>query len=468
MNTKALRQKVLDLAIHGKLIPQNPNDESAEVLLKKIREEKAEKIKKGELKADKKDSFIFVGSDKRHYEQFADGTVKDVEDEIPFEVPDGWVWCRLKELALDMADGPFGSNLKTEHYTTEKEARLIQLSNIGEYGWREENTKYTTFEHAKNNIARSIVESGNLVIAKMMPAGRTIICPDTEKMYVLSSDAVKLVPTSIVNKLYLLNAINSPTFRNSVTDNVQGTTRLRTSISKLRDCFFPVPPYNEQERIVQTIHETINIIDYLEENQSDLLTAVYNAKSKILDLAIHGKLVPQDPNDEPAEELLNRIVTSDNRPYEKLNDEPFEIPDSWCWVKLGTICDYGKCISINTSQLKTEDWILDLEDIEKDTGKILAFHKFEERKSESTKHKFYSGQVLYSKLRPYLNKVVIAPKDGFCTSEILPLDFKGILIPGFVLVPGDFNHSVTGEKSQKVIRENDQKSHLTPSNYSIS
>ena len=98
MNTKALRQKVLDLAIHGKLVPQNPNDENATVLLEKIRAEKAEKIKKGELKADKKDSFIFVGSDKRHYEQFADGTVKDIEEEIPFEVPEGWAWCRLGEL----------------------------------------------------------------------------------------------------------------------------------------------------------------------------------------------------------------------------------------------------------------------------------------------------------------------------------------------------------------------------------
>ena len=104
MNTKALRQKILDLAIHGKLVPQNPNDESATVLLEKIRAEKAEKIKKGELKADKKDSFIFVGSDKRHYEQFADGTVKDIEDEIPFEVPEGWAWCRLNELA-DIARG---------------------------------------------------------------------------------------------------------------------------------------------------------------------------------------------------------------------------------------------------------------------------------------------------------------------------------------------------------------------------
>ena len=358
MNTKALRQKVLDLAIHGKLVPQNPNDESATVLLEKIRAEKAEKIKKGELKADKKDSFIFVGSDKRHYEQFADGTVKDIEDEIPFEVPDGWAWCRLKQLSLDMADGPFGSNLKAEHYTKNKEARIIQLSNIGEYGWREENTKYTTLEHAKNNISRSIVEPGNVVIAKMMPAGRAIICPNNEKMYVLSSDAVKLVPTSLINSNYLLNAINSPFFRASVTDNVQGTTRLRTSISKLRDCFFPVPPLNEQVLIVNAIENAISQIDILEQNKIDLQNLITQAKSKILDLAIHGKLVPQDPNDEPAEELLKRIATSDNRPYEKIEEEPFEIPDSWKWVKLNELAEIAR----GGSPRPIQDYITDSQD----------------------------------------------------------------------------------------------------------
>ena len=339
MNTKALRQKVLDLAIHGKLVPQNPNDESATVLLEKIRAEKVEKIKKGELKADKKDSFIFVGSDKRHYEQFADGTVKDIEDEIPYDVPEGWAWCRLKQLSLDMADGPFGSNLKAEHYTKNKEARIIQLSNIGEYGWREENTKYTTLEHAKNNISRSIVEPGNVVIAKMMPAGRAIICPNNEKMYVLSSDAVKLVPTSLINSNYLLNSINSPFFRASVTDNVQGTTRLRTSISKLRECFFPLPPLKEQILIVHAIENAISHIDVLEQNKMDLQNLITQAKSKILDLAIHGKLVPQDPNDEPAEELLKRIATSDNRPYEKveLSEIDWTLPNNWCLCHFGDI-----------------------------------------------------------------------------------------------------------------------------------
>lgn len=248
-------------------------------------------------------------------------------------MPKGWAWCRLKQLSLDMADGPFGSNLKAEHYTKNKEARIIQLSNIGEYGWREENTKFTTLEHAKNNISRSIVEPGNLVIAKMMPAGKAIICPNNEKMYVLSSDAVKLVPTSLINSNYLLNSINSPFFRASVTDNVQGTTRLRTSISKLRECFFPLPPFAEQERIVSSIERIFAQINNLEESKSNLESVIKQTKSKILDLAIHGKLVPQDPNDEPAEELLKRIATSDNRPYEKveLSEIDWTLPNNWCF-----------------------------------------------------------------------------------------------------------------------------------------
>ena len=109
MNTKALKQKILDLAIHGKLLPLEKvekirKEEPASVLLEKIRAEKQEKIAKGELKKDKNDSFIFVGDDKRHYEKFADGSVKDIEDEIPFDVPDGWSWCRFFEIA-DVING---------------------------------------------------------------------------------------------------------------------------------------------------------------------------------------------------------------------------------------------------------------------------------------------------------------------------------------------------------------------------
>ena len=182
-------------------------------------------------------------------------------------------------------------------------------------------------------------------------------------------------------------------------------------------------------------------------------------REKVLDLAIRGKLVSQDPNDEPASVLLERIHEQklqmvregklkakdvkddtiifkgdDNCYYEKFSDGtikniqdeiPFDLPNGWSWCRLKCICPYGECDNVECSEIKNDDWILDLEDIEKDSGKILAFAKKSDKNSISTKHKFYQGQLLYSKLRPYLNKVVIAPKAGYCTSEILPLLFWG-------------------------------------------
>ena len=230
---KQARQKILDLAIHGKLVLQNKADEPASVLLERITR------------------------DNPHYEK--------IENE-PFEIPENWAWVRINDIASDMADGPFGSNLKAEHYTDKKEARIIQLSNIAENGWKDENVRYTTFEHAKKNISRSIVEAGNLVIAKMMPAGRAMICPSTEKMYVLSSDAVKLVPIDEINNQFLCYAINSPYFKAQVNGNIQGTTRLRTSISKLRECLLALPPLAEQSRIVAKIEELFSTLDQMERN----------------------------------------------------------------------------------------------------------------------------------------------------------------------------------------------------------
>ncbi len=481
MNTKHLKSKILDLAIRGKLVPQDSSEGNAADLLKKIRDEKGgERLplaaagrpssatpSAGSIAArnarSKNASFIIKADNGRHYEQFADGTQKDIEDEIPFDEPIGWTWCRVNEIAVDMADGPFGSNLKSDHYTTNKEARIIQLSNLSDEGWKEENTRYTTIKHATENISRSIVEPGNIVIAKMMPAGRAMICPDRERMYVLSSDCVKLVPIMGVDKQFLVRALNSPFFRSRVVENVQGVTRLRTSISKLRNCFFPLPPLSEQQRIVSAIEKSFEQIDIIEKNKLNLKTYIKQTKSKVLDLAIHGKLAAQNPQEGNAFELLEKIrnekaelikqkklkedksagfilKANDGRHYEQfadgtqkdIEDEiPFKIPESWCWCRLTSICEYGKCKNADPSELLPDSWILDLEDIEKDTGKIKKYITFAERNSLSTKHIFTEGTVLYSKLRPYLNKVVIAPKNGFCTSEILPLDFSGAYINKF-------------------------------------
>ena len=228
------KSKILDHAIHGKLVPQDPNDEPASELLKRINPK------------------AVASCDNPHYDE-------------PYELPNGWQWMELGKLAVDSADGPFGSNLKKEHYTQNKEVRIIQLSNIGEEGWRDENTKYTTFEHL-TEISRSEVKAGDVVIAKMMPAGRAILCPNYDVKYVLSSDAVKFVlPVGICND-YVLNAINSSVFREQVYDNVQGVTRVRTSLQKLRTYVLPIPPYNEQLRIVSKVRELFSQIDMIEKS----------------------------------------------------------------------------------------------------------------------------------------------------------------------------------------------------------
>lgn len=210
-------------------------------------------------------------------------------EEQPYQVPENWRWVKLGSLATDMADGPFGSNLKTEHYTTEKEARIIQLSNIGEDGWREDNTKYTTFRHAKE-IARSIVNPGDIVIAKMMPAGRAIICPNNEKMYILSSDAVKMVPLKSLNIKYLVYGINSPFFRNQVQGNTQGITRARTSIKKLKDYNFMLPPLPEQQRIVDRIESLFDKLDEAKEKAQAVVDGFEDRKAAILHKAFTGEL----------------------------------------------------------------------------------------------------------------------------------------------------------------------------------
>jgi type I restriction enzyme S subunit len=170
----------------------------------------------------------------------------------------------------------------------------------------------------------------------------------------------------------------------------------------------------------------------------DLLAEAPNGVQKlrelILDLAVRGKLVTQDANDEPAAVLLERIKKEKERlvkegkisklellPPIKHNDILYNLPSTWLWVRLGEVVDYNGAAKVSPSEIPEDSWLLELEDIEKDSSKIIQRCTFKERNSKSTKARFLKGDVLYGKLRPYLNKVVIADADGFCTTEIIPL-----------------------------------------------
>ena len=232
-----LKRKIIDAGIRGKLTEQLPEDGDAEDLYAQIQEEKAKLIKDGKLKKEKPLPEI-------------------TDDEIPFDIPEDWKWVRLGNLGANVpnafADGPFGSNLKREHYTSEKQVRIIQLSNVGIEGWKDDNEKYTTYEHLKT-IQRSEVKAGDIVIAKMMPAGRSIVVPDISNAYVLSSDCVKFVPNSLLDTNYLRYAINSNIFHDQVLQDVHGIGRERTSLSNLKRYLLPIPPIEEQKRIVSII-----------------------------------------------------------------------------------------------------------------------------------------------------------------------------------------------------------------------
>ena len=335
MNTKALRQKVLDLAIHGKLVPQNPNDESATVLLEKIRAEKAEKIKKGELKADKKDSFIFVGSDKRHYEQFADGTVKDIEDEIPFDVPAGWAWCRLKEICELKGGKRIPAGLSA---TKEKTNHIyIRVTDMQNNSISDADLVYIT-DDIFEKIQRYTINKDDLYLTIAGTIGRVGEVPEKFDGMNLTENALKLTNISIC-KTYLMQILNTKFVQDYFESTYHQVAMPKLSLINASKTIIPVPPLDEQQKIVKEIDNVFSITNNFETDIVDLESLVTRTKSKILDLAIHGKLVLQDPNDEPAEELLKRIATSDNRPYKKFEEEePFEIPSNWSWCFLGDIC----------------------------------------------------------------------------------------------------------------------------------
>ena len=198
--------------------------------------------------------------------------------------------------------------------------------------------------------------------------------------------------------------------------------------------FIPIPPIQEQIRIVSEIECLLVLLDSLDNNKAALGNAINQAKSKILDLAIHGKLVPQDPADEPASELLKRISPNaiapcDNPHYEQV---PFEIPSNWVWATLGDITNYGKCSTVPVDDIDEESWVLELEDIEKDSAKVIKLCTKSDRDIKGVRHSFIQGYVLYSKLRTYLNKVLVANKDGFCTTEIIPIKCSNSIYPEYL------------------------------------
>ena len=484
MDTKALRQKILDLAIRGKLVPQDPNDEPAEVLLERIREQKQQMLKEGKLKKKdiKNDTIIFKGEDNLHYEKFQDGTVKCIEDEIPFEIPEGWAWERLSNLA-SFSGGKTPSTSHSEYW----DGDILWVTS------KDMKSKYIT----SSQLCLSALGAEQMRIHQpntLLLVTRSGILRHTLPVAILKESAtinqdlkaIVLYMPQLAEYIYV--CLKGMEARLLLKYTKSGTTVENVNFDDFQKVLLPIPPAQQIDRIISSTGDAECIVSTVEDNKVALADCVAKAKAKILDLAIRGKLVPQDPNDKPASVLLDRIRAEkeelikqgkikrdkkesvifkgdDNSYYlrtggveESLEDWRFDdLPETWKICCLWELCDYGDCINVNTEDIAEDAWILDLEDIEKDTGTVLKKVTKAQRNSVSTKHKFHSGQVLYSKLRPYLNKVVLSDADGYCTSEILPLEFKNCVLPEYAryyLMSGTFiayaNHCSYGVKMPRL------------------
>ena len=319
MDTKKLRQKILDLAIRGKLVPQDPNDEPASVLLERIKAEKERLIKEGKIKRSKKTAKT---SDTPHYKN------------VPFEVPNNWIWTTIGDLCSKIGSGstPKGSNYSSEGVL------FFRSQNVYNDGIVLDDIKYISDEVHQSMIGTEVLPNDLLLNITGGSLGRCAIVPNEINKGNVSQHVCILRPITISSN-YFHALILSTFFSKSM--KITGSGREGLPKYNLEQMMFPLPPLAEQKRIVSEIERWFSLIDIIEKDKQDLHTIIKQAKSKILDLVIHGKLVPQDPNDEPASELLKRInskteITCDNAHNKKF---PYEIPDTWVWCSHNSILD---------------------------------------------------------------------------------------------------------------------------------
>ena len=353
------KRRILDLAIRGKLVPQDPNDESASVLLERIREERAELVKAGKIKKDKQPSRIVIGSDGAAYEKFADGSIKDVSNELPFALPNGWAWTRLGRLTTLVTSG---SRNWAQFYTPSQQAPLfLRMGNLSRDSFSLCLGDLQHVELPKDaEGTRTSVLPGDLLFSITAEIGMMALIPESFPLAYINQHTALIRFSLIQQGRYLPYVLRSTFAKHQYASRKHG---LKTSfrLDSIEEVIVPLPPISEQKRIVAKIEELFAIADSLDSATDGLENAAKRLDKKILDLAIRGKLVPQDPDDEPASELVKRIATSHKSPYGNgkaaqarraqrndslsaastpLRDDPpppFAIPNSWEWVRLGDV-----------------------------------------------------------------------------------------------------------------------------------
>ena len=368
MTAQQLKNSILQMAVQGKLVPQDPNDEPASILLERIRAEKERLIKEKKIKREKNPSVIFKGADNTPYEKI-DDEVRSLADEVPFDIPDSWEWVRLGTLLGIISDGTH----KTPNYV-ENGVPFLSVQNISKGYFDFTKVKYITEDEHRKLCERVAPQAGDILFCRIGTLGKAIKCTlNIEFSIFVSLGLLRPIDPSVTD--YLVFTINSPLGERWIQENKVGggTHTYKINLSDIPNMLIPLPPYQEQDRIFTKLQELKPILhEYgkTEERLDSLSEGFPEAlKKSILQEAVQGKLVSQDPTDEPAEALLERIRAKkqqlikegkikkdkhesvifrrDNSHYEKLDgmercidDElPFEIPESWAWVRWGAIAE---------------------------------------------------------------------------------------------------------------------------------
>ena len=363
MTAQQLKNSILQMAVQGKLVQQDPSDEHASVLLERIKAEKQELIKAGKIKKDKKSSEIFRGAAHNLPYAFCEQIgkeIRDISDEIPFEIPDSWEWCRIGSVFTLQA----GKNISANQIAENVEEGLYPC--FGGNGVR----GYVPLFNREGYypiIGRQGALCGNINLANgQFYATEHAVCVET------------FANTNVLWCCYFLTALN-------LNQYATATAQPGLAVANINEVLIPLPPLSEQHRIVAKIEE---LLPYIERygKAGEHLTALNTTfpealKKSILQEAVQGKLVPQNPDDEPASVLLERIraekqalikagkirkdkhesaiITRDKIPYEIIDgkerciaDEvPFEIPDSWCWCRLGSIIQIESGKGLTSKQM---------------------------------------------------------------------------------------------------------------------
>ena len=446
MNGKQLKNSILQWAIQGKLVPQDPNDEPASVLLDKIRQEKERLIKEKKIKRDKNASIIYRGEDNSYYEKMlATGEVKCIDDEISFEIPATWNWARLSNITSILGDGIHG----TPEYDATGTVYFINGNNLSNGSIEiKADTKKVSEQEAEKH--KRLLNSTTVLVSINGTLGNVAFY--NGENVILGKSACYFNLMGNIDKQYIKHILETEYFTEYAKNVATGSTIKNVPLAGMRNFLIPVPPITEQHRIILGMERLAHPIDRYNDAQTklDLLNNVLNEKLKksVLQEAIQGKLVPQIAEEGTAQELFEQIkaekqklvkegklkksalATSiifrgdDNKYYEQIGSEvteielPFDFPSSWSMVRLYTVCQL-------TDGLKTtgKQCLLDAKYLRgKSSGTIIEQGKL-----------VYKGDNIMLVDGENSGEVFIVPQDGYMGSTFKQLWISSSMYEPYIL-----------------------------------